>query len=459
MPLSRGARLQQLGAMKHQKQPPAKNPVADLVGAPKGDPKPHYSTTQSKNPVVDQVGAPQVDPIKPHYPTTQSQNPVVDQVGAPQVDLNKPNNTTTKDCHYCLKATMHICMKCSLIRCKQFHLDTRDDGDTFICQDCDPTIQGIMGQRGETAPGKMPGAVQSGICHAVQAPSPKRPRLDIPQAAHVLQWLENLPPTEDQISIHNLTLPPTEDQISIHNPTSSPVRRNLFGSLLPHPSVPVVQHPPLVPPPPVPLVHSEVEFHKGNVKDVIFCGATGCTHWPHTDLKTTYWVAPLLGQVVMLRSRADCLVQDAYKHIRAYMVQKSDHIMLEPILTYRGSKEFGKERLSEFQNGDTLLIHDQEVPTNLKKHCGQLWKCSKCVKVATTWSNLSRTKCKPSGKAHKVLFKEILDKVSTWGRNLDQHKLPYGCPLRHTGTGAESLKQVNQPPQPHPQQNQTEISR
>ena len=49
-----------------------------------------------------------------------------------------------QDRPHCLQ-TWHTCSRCCLKRCKQHHLVTNDEGESFICSVCDPTIVGFDG--------------------------------------------------------------------------------------------------------------------------------------------------------------------------------------------------------------------------------------------------------------------------------------------------------------------------
>ena len=55
-------------------------------------------------------------------------------------------------CKHCIESTMHTCKTCGLRRCKMFHLNTGDDGETFECCVCNPAITGITGSKGYSRP-------------------------------------------------------------------------------------------------------------------------------------------------------------------------------------------------------------------------------------------------------------------------------------------------------------------
>ena len=48
-------------------------------------------------------------------------------------------------CKDCISSTMHSCNLCGLRRCRMYHLGTFDDGVSFVCSVCSPTIKGILG--------------------------------------------------------------------------------------------------------------------------------------------------------------------------------------------------------------------------------------------------------------------------------------------------------------------------
>ena len=54
-----------------------------------------------------------------------------------------PSSELQKNCKDCQEATQHHCKQCGSVRCTQRHLETRDDGDSFICYFCDPTVKGF----------------------------------------------------------------------------------------------------------------------------------------------------------------------------------------------------------------------------------------------------------------------------------------------------------------------------
>ena len=75
-------------------------------------------------------------------------------------------------------------------------------------------------------------------------------------------------------------------------------------------------------------------------------------------------MAPQTGQIVMLRSLASASlsVVDAFTHIKGYMERKSDQIMLNPIVTFKGEKVMAMDRLSNHSTNETFLIFDGVAP-------------------------------------------------------------------------------------------------
>ena len=69
-----------------------------------------------------------------------------------------PTVPTFAECPDCINSvSKHRCSSCKLVRCKQYHLEMRDDGDSFMCTDCDPSAMGLRGPP-EEASGPPPGA-------------------------------------------------------------------------------------------------------------------------------------------------------------------------------------------------------------------------------------------------------------------------------------------------------------
>ena len=181
-------------------------------------------------------------------------------------------------------------------------------------------------------------------------------------------------------------------------------------------------------------------------------GRRGCPYWEHTLLTTTYWVAPQMGQIVMLRSKTDILTLDAVHHIRQYMEKKSDQFLVAPIITFRGEQVLTMDRLANHKSGDTFILFEEVVPPEYASHAGRLYECSVCSKSFTCKKNVSKG-CK-KGRPHRMLFGEILgkEKVKTWGSNLDRYTVPYGCPPGHKGTGGLTIKREAQGTQQSVQQ-------
>ena len=61
---------------------------------------------------------------------------------------------TDKTCNFCQAAT-HKCRMCNLPRCKQHHLNTDNDGESFVCSVCDASVVGILGRSNDQVPGSM----------------------------------------------------------------------------------------------------------------------------------------------------------------------------------------------------------------------------------------------------------------------------------------------------------------
>ena len=173
----------------------------------------------------------------------------------------------------------------------------------------------------------------------------------------------------------------------------------------------------------------------GSITGVIYLGPAGTGVWPDKKLKTTFWIAPELDQIVMVRSITECMLEEVKNETVKVMEENSGKGILFPILTFKGTEELGKNRMSQLKQGDTLLIHNKAVPEELREHSGKLWVCEVCGRDGGAKKNVERHKCK-NGHPHRYLFSEILANVMTWGSNRDKYLKPYGCPLDHHGTGA-----------------------
>ena len=203
----------------------------------------------------------------------------------------------------------------------------------------------------------------------------------------------------------------------------------------------------------------EVELFTGSVSGVHYLGPRGCKSWNHEELTTTYWLAPDLGRAVMLRSNTECMLSQIYGRILDIMERESGNSLMDPILSFNGLQDHGRDRVSQLSTGDTFLIWNRVVPDGLEHHKGKLWECQHCGHASTAMKNLKRVKCVKGEKNHRVLF-EQLPIAKNWGSNLDKNKQPYGCPLNHIGTGQAGSKQPKQPQQPEkPQQTQAQQPR
>lgn len=423
--------------------------------------------------------------------------------------------TLLDNCNDCREATQHRCKICGVIRCTQLHLESRDDGATFICCICDPTVRGFSSGLKLRAPKKPINIVtltrglkllQASNPSAVApapSPAPRLPSEEDTGSGKARRWIKDakvpglyhapapfpaprLPSEEDTGSekacrwIKDAEVPSlyhAEDQLSeslekkehsifvsssIDPPSSSSLskaevgfRRNLFGDedgrkrKRVEEAGEVAAH--AVPPPDV---QGQVEMHVGSVPGVLFLGPVGCRHWLHDQLTTTYWIAPSLNLAVMLRSNTECLLAEATRLVTEYMQRKSDIKMTLPILTFKGNQKLENQCLSQFTTGDTFLIHDQTIPELDNDHSGFLWECGVCGMSGSKLANVNRVNCHKR-RIHNTRFDDILI-IKSWGSHMDRKLKPYGCPLGHTGTGSQSIKQVQpqQVPQPFLQQPQ-----
>ena len=202
----------------------------------------------------------------------------------------------------------------------------------------------------------------------------------------------------------------------------------------------------------------QVELFAGHVSGVHYLGPRGCRNWKHEELTTTFWLSPDLGRAVMLRSNTECMLSQIYRKILEIMEKESGDSLEHPILSFRGSHDHGRDRVSQLNTGDTFLIWNQAIPDGLERHKGKLWECQLCGHASTAIKNLKREKCLKGKKNHRLLFEQVLT-LKSWGSNLDKNKQPYGCPRNHTGTGKASSRNPQQSQQQTlPQQPRYDLS-
>ena len=85
-----------------------------------------------------------------------------------------PPASTRRPCGYC-KTASHVCRKCNMKRCKQHHLNTFDDGKSFICSVCDPRVRGILNSaEGQVPMGKSNDKGEKGEVSQGTSKRPKR---------------------------------------------------------------------------------------------------------------------------------------------------------------------------------------------------------------------------------------------------------------------------------------------
>ena len=358
-------------------------------------------------------------------PTNQPQNPLENQLVAPQVD--KPSKDKVENWLNDCPST------CSKLESKAEEVSEENQGDLKELQVEVPIINPVVIRK----------AIDNAVAGVLDSLTPKsrnkrkiiyHEAVDEGEAGHRGEPVE-------AVAADNAD--PFEDLFS------TPKKRKAPELYIPDPAVihpqealvededPTVQH---------------IQFHDGDVGGVVFLGPQGCTYWEHTLLTTTYWVAPQMGQIVMLRSKTDILTVDAVHHIRQYMEKKSDQFLVAPIITFRGEQVLTMDRLANHKSGDTFILFEEVVPPEYASHAGRLYECSVCSKSFTCKKNVSKG-CK-KGRPHKMLFGEILgkEKVKTWGSNLDRYTVPYGCPPGHKGTGGLTIKREAQGTQQSVQQ-------
>ena len=106
-------------------------------------------------------------------------------------------------------------------------------------------------------------------------------------------------------------------------------------------------------------VEQDVQIFAGSVASVHYLGPSRCRNWNPDELTTTFWLAPDLGQAIMLRSDTECMLSDTFRKILQTMMRESGGSLEQPILTFNGSSVLSLDRVSQLSTGDTLIIWNQ----------------------------------------------------------------------------------------------------
>jgi hypothetical protein len=396
------------------------------------------SATVSSDPTTSKAVAKIVDqPPAKSFPVPVADVDAVQQVppqahGGPTVQQVPP-----KDCPKCLHAC-HSCKQCGKIRCKQHHLSTQDDGESFLCSQCDPTIVGLSG------PLLVPGGGGHGDGQAEdvlqgEGQPPKKMKINLDLLAKELnqQMKHTLDSPSKRSSV--ITATPKKNRIQVANQNTPTVHDQQHGGDDVHAGGDDVQAA-------VPVV-----FTAGSIKNVFFMGLYGQTAWDRTLLKSYFFlVVPPGDRPVQLRTSCDCTVAEV---IQAFLIPTYNLAMINPILTFQGQVVEPNHLLSQYENKALFLLVDGQfghVPELPIAHQGKVWQCLDCGMATNDKCKFAQDSKKFPGKCpsnhSNIMFPGIFQ--ATWGRNLDRWPSPWGCPPGHGGV--EPLVTIQEVPQfPH----------
>ena len=173
-----------------------------------------------------------------------------------------------------------------------------------------------------------------------------------------------------------------------------------------------------------------LEYFKGNVKNghVVYMGVKHHV-WYYKTLHTTYWLAPGY-RTIMLRVNHNNSMNNVKEYMLWYMSQEMRLSMVNPLLTFEG-RPVDRNELFEYKSGSMFLLHEQEVPEELRRHKGRLYECLKCGKACNAKKNFEKL-CN-NNTQHSFLFPDATP--GSWGSNLDRRQRTYGCPSELDGVG------------------------
>jgi hypothetical protein len=144
------------------------------------------------------------------------------------------------------------------------------------------------------------------------------------------------------------------------------------------------------------------------------------TGWNRENLKSYYFIYPGT-KCILLRINNDSMkTEEIMKYLKNYY---NDFLSIEisnGILSHRG-QEVNNENIGKFQSSDLFIIHNEEIPENMKYHSGQLWTCMRCKKSNDTSNALKKTMCdKYNEMKHEILYESDIN--LNWGSTLDKKK-------------------------------------
>ena len=303
----------------------------------------------------------------------------------PDVDvLDVSHGDPNKECSHCHEAK-HTCKMCSKIRCRQYHLNTFDDGDSFICSLCDPEVVGILGQ----TLCRVPGVSFHG---EVERPASSQDMFENSDEEKEMQEL--------QIRLNMLREPVI--QLTPRKQTDQQAKR----------------------------IRLEVNIYKGTVANLFFVGPTDKKVWAKEELTDLFMISPghQCFQYRIAKESLTIPLEVLMNSMNTYL----NNIIKEPTITFRGTiidpkttaKEVGHRSL-------TIVIDGADIPVQISQHQGKLFQCQCCGFAATMKDHYrKKKKCK-----QQFLFKDSIP--LTWGRPLDKNINPYGLPDGHRGAGSQ----------------------
>ena len=339
--------------------------------------------------------------------------------GLPRFNLDD----NARICSKCVAARQygHKCKICGYIRCKQFHMEARDDGRYFVCQACDPDVVGL--ENIEKPDGIIP---------------------DLPDEHDARQNVPPAGPSNRSDSPDSNTVPPTPKRSKVVVPPTTPthIRMSVPPTTPTHlrPSV-IVRTPDKSPATPVLEVPGSdcgpsVQCFQSNpqVPDMLFLGPPGNYVWDKKSLRNYFFVIPSMEvKVITLRAAKDCTMLELWPNILNYYYDAYKVQMLVPTFWFRGRKVDRDDTLFSYPTWSLFLISpDDNLAPEPKSHEGKVRQCKSCNKA---WRDSTN---KPKGCAHVELwFGELLGK--TTGNNLDRpnQPKPRGCPVGHYGEGED----------------------
>ena len=344
-----------------------------------------------------------------------------DVLAVQNVSLGDP----TQECEHC-KFAKHTCQICGKVRCTQYHLNTNDDGESFICSICDPTIVGICGPTLCRVPGEVPAKMLSDQLNHTRVPEKEAPSVkaadtvpstlnETEQDQGCMNQLVTSSPTHSNSSASDSRRTPgtpRTPRAAIHTPKSTPVRVPVRAPVFDDPACLPVAHkkslcdgpmqedaidlrspakasyPEQVPkealqdqpepvpelnqdlleqPAPVPEDLDQLTYDEEPEPQVAFL--PGSVHnVDYLGLSgNTHWDEKVLKNSFFMAegTKTVCLrsaVSIPMEDIFSYIYNKMGLNMADPILSFKGQVVDLQDAISAFPQCATFLIHDGHIP-------------------------------------------------------------------------------------------------